>query len=89
LSTIIDEYTVTTILHEDCKECSNLVHAAISESMLVGNPFMSKDQWGLNSEGVSTLRHEATVVKTAIHQNYLEASEKVKEEVLRGIQYCV
>lgn len=89
LSTVIGEYTVTTIVHSDCRHCFELANAAIAESLLVGNPFISKEQWGLNSEAISELRHGATVVKTLLHRNYLEASEKVKEEVLRGIQYCV
>lgn len=89
MSTIIGEYTVTTIIHSDCKYCLELAHAAIGESLLVGNPFISKEEWGLNSEAIAQLLHGATVVKTLVHRNYLEASEKVKEEVLRGIQYCV
>jgi hypothetical protein len=89
LSTTLDEYTVTAILHETCDYCLGLAHAAIRESLLVGNPFISKGHWGLNSEGISELLHSATVAKTALHENYLAASEKVKEEVLRGIQYCV
>lgn len=89
MSTVIGEYTVTTLVHSDCRYCFELANAAIAESLLVGNPFISKEQWGLNGEAISQLLHGATVVKTLLHRNYLEASEKVKEEVLRGIQYCV
>lgn len=89
MSLTFDEYTVTTIIHEGCEYCLGLAHAAIRESLLIGNPFISKSHRGLNSEGVSEVFHGATVVKTALHENYLEASEKVKDDVLRGIQYCV
>lgn len=80
MSTIIGEYTITSSAHSDCRYCLALADAAIGESILVGNPLISKDQWGLDKDGSSQLIHGATVVKTLIHRNYLEAGEKLKRK---------
>lgn len=89
MSTVLGEYTITSSVHSDCHYCLALADAAICESILIGNPLITKEQWGLDKDASNQLLHGATVVKTFVHRNYLEASEKVKEEVLRGIQYCV